>query len=79
MADRIQADKVDILVDLSGHSAGHRLHRVRAQARADTGSRHGESGTGTGLPTIDYFLADPVRCLSPRVICSPSGSSICRP
>ena len=58
LADRIQADGIDVLIDVSGHTTGSRLHMfARKPAPIQvTGFGH---ATGTGLQTMDYVLADP--------------------
>ena len=61
-AELIEADRIDILVDLSGHTRGNRL-LVFARKPAPVQATYLGSLTTTGLATIDYKLTD--RFLSP--------------
>lgn len=57
--NQIRNDKIDVLVDLAGHTNGGRLglfSRKPAPVQVTAwGFAH-----GTGVPAIDYFFADPV-------------------
>jgi predicted O-linked N-acetylglucosamine transferase (SPINDLY family) len=59
LAACIRNDKVDVLIDLSGHTAGNRL-RVFARKPAPVQVTAWGFGTGTGVPTIDYMFSDPI-------------------
>src|SRR6185437_6072250 len=65
LADRIESDQVDILIDLPGHTDGHRLNVFAAKPAPIQATGWGH-GTGTGLPTMDYLFSDAV--LIPREV-----------
>lgn len=58
LADRLRSDQIDILVDLSGHTAFNRLPVFASKAAPVQVGWLGYSGT-TGIDAIDYILCDP--------------------
>jgi predicted O-linked N-acetylglucosamine transferase (SPINDLY family) len=56
---RVMADRIDILVDLSGHTAGNRLGVFARKPAPIQVSAWGHA-VGTGSPLIDYLLSDRV-------------------
>lgn len=58
--DRIRADKIDILVDMTGHMGGNRL-LAYAPKPAPIIVSWVALGLATGIEVMDYFLADEYR------------------
>jgi len=59
IAERVRADRIDILIDLAGHTMGMALLAFALKPAPVQISWMGYAGT-TGMSTIDYYLGDPL-------------------
>ncbi|WP_338721079.1 tetratricopeptide repeat protein [Devosia sp. XK-2] len=57
LANKIRADGIDVLLDLSGHTMGNRLPLFASRPAPVSASWLGYSGT-TGLSRLDYLVCD---------------------
>jgi len=59
LADRVRSDRIDVLLDLSGHTTGHRLKVFARKPAPVQITWIGFLGT-TGLSTMDYRFTDSI-------------------
>ncbi|MGE0725562.1 MAG: tetratricopeptide repeat protein [Alphaproteobacteria bacterium] len=59
LARRIEDDRIDVLLDLSGHTARHRM-RMFARRAAPAQVTYLGYPASTGVPNMDWLIADPV-------------------
>jgi protein O-GlcNAc transferase len=58
LSQQIRRDRIDVLIDLSGHTPGHRLMNFAQKPAPVQMSWIGYPGT-TGMRLMDYYIADP--------------------
>ena len=75
VAAQIDRDRIDILVDLAGHTANHRLGVMSHRPAPIQATYLGYFGS-TGLTSIDYWITDPV--LHPPDTTEPATETIHR-